>query len=329
MKQYEFEKALNQNRDFNSALLYGQSNYLIAKYSKKLASKYDGADICRVYFDEYNFSAAKNFLAQSSLFGDKLIYWLMTDKKIDKKEADELIAIAKKNDGLFLVQFLGDLSGKDSSFVNAFSEKNGACEVRFFASSRVEDSIRLLLEEARDVGVEIDHNALDELLKMQNGDLELAASELGKFVPLGRKVHITDIRDTAGENDQTEMDSLIEDIFNFENFAITVERLLEKSGFDEIRIILNLEYLIYDYYKIILHSKSGLSVSAKDIKNINVPDFIWQNSVNRAIKIRYQTYVKLFDILMNAEFDLKTMKGNEARLILLSALTRFQAALKM
>ena len=327
MKQAEFEHNITKNKEFNSVLLYGQSGYLVSKYAKQLVSKYQGADIQRAYFDEYSFIGAKSFLSQNSLFGDKLIYWLMSDKKIDKKEADELARLAHKNDALFLVQFLGDLSTKDSTFTNLFSEKVNGCEVRFFASFRAEDSIRLLKEEAMLQNIDIDKDALYELLGMQNGDLELAVCELGKFCSLGRKVCISDVRDLAGANELTEMEKLTDEIFELKPFINTVEHLLEKSGFDEMRITLNLQYALYDLYKIFICAKAGLSTSAKDIKGANIPDFIWRNYIMRATKIKEVSYQKLLDTIINCEYELKTQKGNEARLILYSHLLKFQAVL--
>ena len=112
-------------------------------------------DTYKFFFDEYNFVKAKEFLSQSSLFGNANILIVKRDKIIPKKELDMLINICNKsNNSYFLYQFVADdkyMEESKKSFGNNF--------VRFFKPNNNE-IFYIVKQEAKELNLQIDDYAI-------------------------------------------------------------------------------------------------------------------------------------------------------------------------
>ena len=125
MYKRELDQKLQQALP-KALLLYGENSYLIDFYIEYyIRSLQAEEDRLSLYFDEWDFAQAKNYLSQSSLFGGTNLLIVKHEKRIPKKELDTLIALANKNsDNYFLFGFSGETrSAKEMQ--RSFTEKQG------------------------------------------------------------------------------------------------------------------------------------------------------------------------------------------------------------
>ncbi|MCF6173775.1 MAG: hypothetical protein L3J44_08365, partial [Campylobacteraceae bacterium] len=111
MYKREFENLLNSSQLPKSILLYGACFYQTNLYGEEIVKSLgvQAEEKFLLYYDEYNFTIAKNFLSQSSLFGDRNILIIKTDKVIPKKDLDILVELSFKNSTNYLIyQYFGD-----------------------------------------------------------------------------------------------------------------------------------------------------------------------------------------------------------------------------
>ncbi len=90
MYKNEFDKHIQNTTLSNSFVFFGESSFLIDRYTKTVTNIED-ASVLTFYYDEYDFSVAKAHLSQASLFGDRNVLIIKSEKKIPKKELDTLI----------------------------------------------------------------------------------------------------------------------------------------------------------------------------------------------------------------------------------------------
>jgi len=76
MYQREFDQKLKQSFP-KAVLLYGDNDYLIDYYIDLYKTKLDAKEsMLTLYYEEWNFEQAKNYLSQTSLFGGtNLVVW--------------------------------------------------------------------------------------------------------------------------------------------------------------------------------------------------------------------------------------------------------------
>ncbi len=177
MYQREFDQKLKQAFP-KAVLLYGDNSYLIDYYIDLYKTKLDAKEsMLTLYYDEWNFEQAKNYLSQTSLFGGINLVVVRHDKKIPKKELDTLIALANKNaDNYFLYGYEG--AAKDAkSMQSAFTEKKGGVWVRFFEPN-INEGVATLQQKAQKIQLDIDHYALQHLMLLLNNNLAPNASSI-------------------------------------------------------------------------------------------------------------------------------------------------------
>ncbi len=325
MDKRELDSLLKSNKQINSALLFGACDYLAELYSEDIIKTAgEGFDVLKMYFDEYSFAEAKNFISQSSLFGDKLVLLIKSDKKIPKNDVKELITIADKNDALFVYRFFGDMSAKDKEYFELFSSERHALFVRFFNPNSIYEAAAYLKTESDKRGLTISKDAVEELLILKNMDLEAAAKEFDKFELLGKEITLKEIRSLVDESDDMALEKLFEDIMDKKEFYKNLLKVLEKAEFDEVRIILFFEYYIQELFLFLLYSKAHGSYDAKKITGKPLPDFVAKAKAAKAIKIKYSGYAKIFETLLEADLALKTSKCSDKRAVLIHYLIKLQ-----
>ena len=99
------------------SFLYGESQFLINYYSKKIASLIttNPEDKYKFYFGEYDALSISELLNQSSLFGDSSLVIIRADKKLPKKDIDSFKkAIESNPNNSLIIEFYQ--SGSKSQF---------------------------------------------------------------------------------------------------------------------------------------------------------------------------------------------------------------------
>ena len=319
--------ALIQNSALpKSLLLYGEDFYT-SYYVKKILPTITIKDnILSFYYDEYDFSGAKNFISQPSLFGDTNLLYIKSDKKIAKKELDELVDICHKNqNSFFYFEFTGeDRVAKD--LTKSFSKKKSADFVRFFKPTFGE-SISILSNRAKELMLDIDTTALRELLTVQNEELSLCFNDLEKLALLDKKITTYDIREHIYGIGEVVLDDFIIKLLQKMDIKNDLAVILEAGGIDEVKIINAITNYISMLLEFHLYIKANGSYDTKEILGYSLPPFLAKERANLSIKITPLQYEMLLKELLKCEFSLKNEKNIEKNSFLYATLIKLQTFL--
>lgn len=328
MYRREFESLLKANKLPKAAFFYGaceyQNNFLANELLRLLDVQSE--ERLSLYFDEYHFATAKNFISQSSLFGDRNVLIIKTDKTIPSKELETLVELCGKNDSsYFICQFFGE-DKKASSSTKPFEKAPHGLFVRLFKAELAE-ALQLLEIQAKQRAILIDRYVLQHLYAVHMEELSLCVNELDKLSLLQREITINDIDRLVYGLGAVSMEQFIAKLFEKKDITEAFERLIEADGVEEVRIInaisthLNQLFLFHSYIK--MHG----NFDAKAILGYALPSPIATQRSRQSIKIDLQTYQKLFELLLHTEYTLKKHANVDKTAHLLSCLIKLQSFL--
>ena len=323
MKRQELDKLISQNKVPNAVMLFGESHFLIERYITIL-SKIPDANLLAFYYNEYNFNSAKAHLSQGSLFGDRNILIIKSEKKIPKKDLDILLDLVKKNpDDLFIYGYFGPDFKKSAT--SAFNKKSGGIDVRLFAPFASEAK-NILLQEANAMGIQMDHYSASHLLETQNNDLGLAFNELGKLQILQRPITTKEIDELVFGMGEVKIDQFINTLLGKKDFKSELQRVLE-SGEDEIRILTAISNYIAQLYLFYVSIKlHGIADSVR-VLGYKLPGFIEKERAQQCIRLKQQQYNAILNLLLEMELKMKSSGAVDKNALLLSTLIRLQSML--
>ncbi len=317
MYKSELDKHIQNNSLSNSFILFGESSFLIDRYTKILTDIED-ASVLSFYFDEYNYSSAKAHLSQASLFGGRNILIIKSEKKIPKKELESFIELCEKNkENLFVYAYYGT---DYKAYAKAFSKKN-TMSVRFFHPKEYEAQ-NIIAQIAKEKNVNINRDAILHLLNLHNSDIALASNEIEKFVVYDKPITTKDIDNLVYGLAEINIDDLIKNILNKKDFTKDIHSLLE-HGEDEIKIITAITSYLTQLYMFNIYIRVNGTPNAMEILGYPAPKFVVDEKANISLKFKPQTYYKLHKLLLEAELNMKS-SNIDKEAILLSTLLRLQ-----
>jgi len=317
MYKSELDKHIQNNSLSNSFILFGESSFLIDRYTKILTDIED-ASVLSFYFDEYNYSSAKAHLSQASLFGGRNILIIKSEKKIPKKELETFIDLCEKNqENLFVYAYYGT---DYKAYAKAFSKKN-TMSVRFFHPKEYEAQ-NIIAQIAKEKNVNINRDAILHLLNLHNSDIALASNEIEKFVVYDKPITTKDIDNLVYGLAEINIDDLIKNILNKKDFTKDIHSLLE-HGEDEIKIITAITSYLTQLYMFNIYIRVNGTPNAMEILGYPAPKFVVDEKANISLKFKPQTYYKLHKLLLEAELNMKS-SNIDKEAILLSTLLRLQ-----
>ncbi len=320
MYKSELDKHIQNNSLSNSFILFGESSFLIDRYTKILTNIKD-ASILSFYFDEYNYSSAKAHLSQASLFGGRNILIIKSEKKVPKKELDSFIELCEKNqENLFIYAYYGS---DHKTYTKAFSKKS-TMSVRFFHPKEYEAQ-NIIAQIAREKKVNIDKNAILHLLNLHNSDIALASNEIEKFQVYDKPITTKDIDRLVYGLAEINIDDLIKNILAKKEFTKDIHSILE-HGEDEIKIITAITSYLTQLYMFNIYIRVNGTPNAMEILGYPAPKFVVDEKANMSLKFKPQTYYKLHKLLLDAELKMKSSNVDKEA-ILLSTLIRLQRLL--
>lgn len=328
MYKKEFENLLRSQKAPKSALFYGacayQNNLLTTQFLNLLNASND--EKLTMYYDEYHFTSAKNFLSQSSLFGDRNIFILKSDKTLPAKELDVLTDICAKNDSsYFIYQYFGE-DKKATPMTKSFDKSLNSVFVRLFKAD-FNEAIQLLQNHAKTIGLSIDRYALQQLYMAHMEDLSLCVNECEKLLILDKEIQINDIHQHVYGLGSVSMDHFITKLLDKKDIKEEFSRMIEGDGIEEIRIVNALQTYISQLFLFHSYIKLNGSFDAKAILGYPLPPQLANERSRQSIKIDLTTYQKLFSLLIDAEYRLKKTTYLEKNSYLLSSLIKFQSYL--
>jgi len=317
MYRNELDKHIANNSTTNSAVLFGESSFLIDRYTSVL-TKNEDASVLSFYFDEYDFNSAKAHLSQASLFGGDNILIIKSEKKVAKKDLDIFIDLCEKNsDNKFIYAYYGS---DHKTYTKAFSKKN-TMSVRFFNPNHGE-SINIISQVAREKNVNIDNYSITHLLNTHNGDVALCANEIEKFMVFDKAITTKDIDQLVHGLAAVSIDELIKKLLNKKDFKFDLQNILE-HGEDEIRVITAITSYITQLYMFNIYIRVNGAPNALEILGYPAPKFVVDEKASMSLRFKPEIYYKLHELLLDSELKMKS-SGIDKTAILLSTLIRFQ-----
>ena len=322
MNRAELDRRINANNFPNAIMLFGESHFLIDRYVKVL-SHVDDANTLSLYHSEYAFALAKAHLSQGSLFGDRNILIIKSEKKIPKADLSSLLELVKKNsDNIFIYAYYG--SDYKSSY-SAFNKKSGGEYVRLF-NPFFNEAKQILITHAQSLHVKLNAYSATHLLQSQNGDLALACNEIAKLQFKEGDITTKDIDEMVYGVAEIKMEDFILNLLAKKDIFDELKQLID-TGEDEIRIITAINRYMYDLHLFYIYIKLyGLSDSQK-VLGYKLPPFIEKQRAALSISFKRQQYEKIIDLLLDCELKMKSSAHIDKNALLISYLIKLQAHL--
>jgi DNA polymerase-3 subunit delta len=320
MYKSELDKHIQNSSISNNFVFFGESSFLIDMYTKMLTN-IDDASTLSYYHDEYDYNSAKAHLSQASLFGDRNILIIKSEKKIPKKELDILVDYCEKNpDNVFVYAYYGS---DHKTYAKAFA-KRSTMSVRFFHPKDFEAQ-NIIAQVAREKNVNIDKYSISHLLQIHNGDVALACNEIEKFMVYDRAVTTKDIDSLVFGLAEINIDDLIKKVLNKKDYKEDLANILE-HGEDEIRVITAITAYMTQLYMFNTYIRVNGAPNALEILGYPAPKFVVDEKAAMSLKFKPQTYYKLHELLLTSELKMKSSHVDKSA-ILLSTIIRVQQLL--
>ncbi|EIK2209434.1 DNA polymerase III subunit delta [Campylobacter jejuni] len=320
MYRKELQILLSKDSIPNFFFLYGADNFQSELYAEFIKEKYKPDETLKLFFEEYNFTRASDFLSAGSLFSEKKLLEIKTSKKIPIKDLKILVELCKNNaDNFFLLEFY-DESSKQSDIEKIFSPHF----VRFFKANGAKEGVELLSIKAKQLRVEITQNALFTLFTSFDENLYLAASELNKFS--GLRVDEKTIEQYCYSLNTGSFESFFDKILKKQDFKSELEKILD--NFNEIALINSLYNSFYRLFKIALYAKVNGKIDFKELLGYTPPPQVGQNLSSQAFSLKIEQYKEIFTLLLKSEYELKTNPKLVKKEFLISNLLKLARILK-
>lgn len=304
-------------------LLYGENEYLIdhyiAHYIDRLQAK---NDLLSLYFDEWDFSQAKAYLSQSSLFGGINLLIIKHDKKIPKKELDMLVTLANRSDDNYLLFGFSGEARDAKSMQSSFGEKKGAVWVRFFEQS-IHESVGMLQQKAQKIGLDIDHYALQHLMATLNNNLALCDNELDKLAISKTKVSSKDIDRLVYSTAPLAIDHFLTELFEKRDIVDMIETLLE-LGEDEFSLLRSTQRFVNEIFLFNAHIKLHGNPDSSAILGYKLPKQIEERRANLAMRVNSAKLLNIMTFLLSRELEMKRPNGINKEALLYGTFVEMQ-----
>ncbi|KAA6225348.1 MULTISPECIES: DNA polymerase III subunit delta [unclassified Campylobacter] len=304
----------------NFFALYGADNFQIELFTKFIKEKFKVDESLKMYFEEYDFNRAVDFLSLGSLFSTTKLLELKLSKKPASKELNNLVELCKKNKDNFFILELYDENSKQNDLEKAF-ETNF---VRFFKPNSPREAIELLELKAKDLNVNVTQNALFALYEIFDENLYLAASELAKFQ--GLNLDENNVKTYCSSVNLGSFESFFDLLLKKADIRIELEKILDNSN--EIAFINSLYNEFYRLFKIALFAKINGRVDLKEILNYAPPPQVAKNLSTLAFSLKLEQYKEIFYILLKTEHSIKTKSNLIKKEFLISQMLKLSRFLK-
>ena len=322
MYKRELDQRLQQALP-KALLLFGDNAYLIDYYINYYIQTLQAKEeLLALYFDEWDFTQAKNYLSQSSLFGGTNLLIIRHSKKIPKKELDTLIALANKSSDNYLL-FGFDGEARDAkSMQSSFSEKKGGVWVRFFEPT-VREGVEILQKKAQDIGLDIDHYALQHLIVTLNNNLALCSNELNKLAILGTKVTSKDIDRLVYSTASLATEQFLTSLFEKKPVTDMIGTLLE-LGEDETLLLRETQKFVNEIFLFNAYIKLHGRPDSKEILGYKLPPKIEEQKAQLAMRVKPAALLNITEHLLKSELEMKRPGGINKETLLYGTFIKMQ-----
>jgi DNA polymerase-3 subunit delta len=326
MYKNQFDKELHSNLSYNGYMFYGQSDYLVDIYSKNVSMKLaNNEDIYKVYFDDYNFKECENFLSQSSLFSNINILLIKTNKKIPKKEVDQLISICNTNPDSFVIfSCIGDTDFK--SMAKSFTKKSSSVEVRFFTPTD-QEALNILNQTVQKYNLQCGFGELQYLFNMHQKDLSLCVNDIEKLSILNTPITVNIINAQCFGMGAISIDQLLNKLFTAQTINKDLYMILEE-GMNEIQLLTQTISFIKELFTINSYVKLNGQLNVLDIWGYKLPQNIANQRANIAMRFTQEDFLRFLNYFLDLELQLKTINTLDQNSYTQAQFRNFSASLR-
>ncbi|TQR34619.1 hypothetical protein DMB92_01255 [Campylobacter sp. MIT 99-7217] len=304
----------------NFFALYGADNFQTELFAQIIKKRYGADESLKVYFEEYDFKRASDYLSSSSLFSEKKLLELRLFKKPSTKELKALVELCKNHKDNFLLLELYDEGSKQNELEKIF-ENNFA---RFFKISNSREATELLRIKASQLDIEVSDTALYTLFSTFDENLYLAASELNKFQ--GLKIDQASIEKYCFSLSIMGFDEFFEKLLSGKDLKEDLEKILD--NFNEIALLNSLGSSFYRLFKIFLYAKIYGKVDLKELLGYAPPPQVGKSLQNQAFSLNLKQYKEIFTLFTQSEYELKTQSKLAKKEFLIANLLKLKQVLK-
>lgn len=322
MYKKDFDNLLRANKEFKAYMFYGQSSYLVERYALLIANSLGSKDeIEKIYFDDYNFKYCKDKLLQSSLFSDKNILLIKTDKKIPKAEVLSLIEACNTNpDSTVIFACMNDNDFKVMG--GYFSAKINSVSVRMFNPFDSE-ALKILEDEAKKLNIRSDISSLNHLYFMHRNDLSLCVNDLQKLSILDESISSKVIDTHCFGIGTVSLEDFLYNLLSRQNIGKDLYYLLEE-GINEIYLLTQISAYVNQLFMISAYARTIGMPDAKEILGYAPPKQVWEKKTRLAINIKPETFLEMFTFLNSIELELKSSKISDSNAYIQACLRKFK-----
>lgn len=329
MYRRELENMLRLGQLPKAFLLHGMCHFQIAHYGHAILSHWNVSkdEPLVFYFDAYDFASAKSHVSQSSLFGDKNLLVIKTDKALPKKELETLLQLCHKDPNSYLLVECYSDDAKIKTMAKSFTKKVSAEVARFFNPSPAE-AMQFMAAKAKEKKLNIQSFALNHLYLLHNEDLNLAISEFEKLAILDKEITKADVDRLVYGAGSIGIEAFAIKLLEGKEFAEDFQSLLESGNVDEVRIINAIQNYVVQLASFHLYIKLHGNVDAKAILGYPLPPHLANERARQSTKLSLEIYHVLLETLALTEHTLKTQSHQDKTTFLLSRLLHLQTLLR-
>lgn len=321
MYRQDLEFRLNSNDIANAFMLYGAEDYQIEFYAKEILSRFDGAELVSMCFDEYDYSKAKEHLEQNSLFGDINVLHIKTDKKIPLKELKTLVKLSSSS-SIFVYELHDDEQRSIAEHAKVFGENFA----RFFAPKDENEASNLLLKHAKKIGLAVPNpHLLARIWHIQNKNIYLSASELNRICTLEQGLNDEIINKLVSSLSPISFEDIFDGILSAQLVPKDLQNYFENSMENEIAFINDLYREFYKFFRLNTAWKYNPSAKIAEILGYNPPVHVQNKLRSQARIFNTQMFLEIFMHLNTCDYELKKPKNFiDKELFLLSGILKLQ-----
>lgn len=338
MYKKEFDNLLEQSTKTNvipnGFFLYGESDFLIDYYGKKVKNlilKHNSSiDIFSFYFDEYNANKIIDIFSQPSLFCESILIIVKLDsakairKKAKNNDFKEFLEVLKNTSNYLIVEFYDSLSvhTKDTKTLSSLFNTKAFINVRFFNPNQKE-ALEILQKISSSLNLNINIANLLYIYEIQHCDLGLCANEFKKFIIFDKEITRDIIDSLCYGLFAHNIDELCESLLSRGDYLKIISKIDEK-GINDIDLIMSMQNYFYRLFLFFAHIKTNGRFNSIEVLGYKLPRELEEKYVRFATKLKEEQYLAIFKTL--CQWRTRIIEGKEKNY--LPNLIKIQAIIK-
>lgn len=311
---------LQNKRVENYLLLYGGVEFLNEFFALLYKKHFECEDSLKLYYDEYEYSKAYDYLNGASLFSPKKYLEIRLSKKPlvkTQKELVNLVNLVKKDKNAALLVLL-----LEPSLQAGLQKCFGSNFCRFYQPN-FSESCMILNSYAKELDIKFLNPACaPTLLEIFEGNLTLSAAELNKFKSLS--IDSNFIKQNCISEAGVEFDVFFEALL----YAKDLRAMFYKLELNEIELLNMLNTNFYKLFKLSSCAKLDARMPITQVLGYKLPPQVENKLKAQARLISLSKYRQIFTLLLECEYELKINAASYKMELLLSFMLKLSSILR-